>query len=642
MSKKFAYFISLLLLSGVGLWGFSPSGVNDKDPNAIIRTGQYMVKGPALLTDVSTLNESFESTTFPPAGWIKLNPDGGTGWNRQTNGTTPIPGWQGGDITVPTGGGNACAFSTWNTGGASSNDQWIITPQLTNMQSGDSLKFWLRWWPNTFLDKIEVKISTTTPTVAAMTTTVLAKTFAVGSTVDTGWIQYKFNIGSQIPSGSNIYIGFREIVANNLADGASFSLDLVSVTAGSPPPPVCDYQWSSQTSGTTNLLYSVSAVSDMIGWAGGGVATVRKTTDGGSTWTNANPNPGIINGDIYNIYAWSANDAICTTSPGTGTFIYKTTNGGTNWVQVYTLAGAAAFLNALQMVSPTEGYATGDPVSAVWEFLKTTDGGSTWAQVPTAPAQMGSEAGWNNSFQVLGTNIWWGTNGTRVYHSTNLGATWTSGPTTGTVNTYALHYNDANNGLAAGTAVVKSTNGGTNYTAATAFGVSGNMNGLEGNGTDWWAIRSGTDIYRTTNQGTNWTTAYTQAGAVWQDIDFTVVNGCPKGWAVGTGGVISKMRTTTGISNFNSEIPESFLLKQNFPNPFNPTTNINFSIPKTGFVSLKIYDIAGKEVADLVNEVKSAGNYIVGFNAANLPSGAYFYRIESSNFVDTKKMLLIK
>ncbi|MBL0106861.1 MAG: T9SS type A sorting domain-containing protein [Ignavibacteria bacterium] len=260
----------------------------------------------------------------------------------------------------------------------------------------------------------------------------------------------------------------------------------------------------------------------------------------------------------------------------------------------------------------------------------------------TEPAVIGTDAGWNNSLHIVGTHIWFGTNGTKVYHSTDLGVTWTYGATTGTVNTYAVHYNNTTTGLAGGTAMVLSTNGGANYSAVTTPGTAGNLNGIEGAGTDWWAIRSDANIYRSTNGASSWTTAYTAAGAVFQDIDFKVVGGCPKGWAAGNLGVIAKMDAPTGISNINNEVPSSFDLKQNFPNPFNPTTNINFSLPKSGFVTLKVYDMIGKEVATLVNEVKTAGNYIVGFNAANLPSGAYFYRLESNSFVDTKKMMLIK
>ncbi|MEO8208992.1 MAG: T9SS type A sorting domain-containing protein, partial [bacterium] len=88
--------------------------------------------------------------------------------------------------------------------------------------------------------------------------------------------------------------------------------------------------------------------------------------------------------------------------------------------------------------------------------------------------------------------------------------------------------------------------------------------------------------------------------------------------------------------------PDKYSLQQNYPNPFNPSTSINFSIPKSGLVTLKIYDVLGKEVATLVNEVKTAGNYSLDFNAYNLTSGVYFYKIESGSFSDIKRMMLIK
>ncbi|MBK8946122.1 MAG: T9SS type A sorting domain-containing protein [Ignavibacteriae bacterium] len=89
-------------------------------------------------------------------------------------------------------------------------------------------------------------------------------------------------------------------------------------------------------------------------------------------------------------------------------------------------------------------------------------------------------------------------------------------------------------------------------------------------------------------------------------------------------------------------LPTKFTLEQNYPNPFNPTTEINFSIPKSGNVTLKVFDAVGQEVATLVNEFKNAANYKVNFNAANLTSGVYFYRLEANDLLQTKKMLLIK
>ena len=89
-------------------------------------------------------------------------------------------------------------------------------------------------------------------------------------------------------------------------------------------------------------------------------------------------------------------------------------------------------------------------------------------------------------------------------------------------------------------------------------------------------------------------------------------------------------------------VVENFELRQNYPNPFNPTTTISYSLPTTGFVTLKVYDILGKEVAELVNEQKSAGIHKVKFDAGKLSSGMYIYTIQSGNFSQTRKMILMK
>jgi len=95
-------------------------------------------------------------------------------------------------------------------------------------------------------------------------------------------------------------------------------------------------------------------------------------------------------------------------------------------------------------------------------------------------------------------------------------------------------------------------------------------------------------------------------------------------------------------TDVNDELPLQYSLDQNYPNPFNPATQIKYSIAKAGIVTLKIYDILGRQVADLVNNYQEAGKYTVDFNASRLASGVYIYRIESSSFTDVKKMMLIK
>ncbi len=93
---------------------------------------------------------------------------------------------------------------------------------------------------------------------------------------------------------------------------------------------------------------------------------------------------------------------------------------------------------------------------------------------------------------------------------------------------------------------------------------------------------------------------------------------------------------------FSSEIPESFKLHQNYPNPFNPSTQVKYDLPLDANVKITVFDMLGKEIAVLVNEYKAAGSYDVSFNATQLSSGMYFYRIQAGSFTETKKMLLVK
>jgi len=102
------------------------------------------------------------------------------------------------------------------------------------------------------------------------------------------------------------------------------------------------------------------------------------------------------------------------------------------------------------------------------------------------------------------------------------------------------------------------------------------------------------------------------------------------------------INTMINANTNTSIIPEKYSLSQNYPNPFNPVTRIKYDIPKQGFVTMKIYDVLGREVRTLVNEVKQAGNYSVEFNASELSSGVYFYRLESNDFTDIKRMILVK
>lgn len=97
-----------------------------------------------------------------------------------------------------------------------------------------------------------------------------------------------------------------------------------------------------------------------------------------------------------------------------------------------------------------------------------------------------------------------------------------------------------------------------------------------------------------------------------------------------------------GIKKIEGSVPDNFRLFQNYPNPFNPSTNIKYQITKNSLVTLKIYDVQGKEISTLINETQSPGTYELNWNAAKYSSGIYFYKMETDNFTDIKKMTLVK
>ena len=132
-------------------------------------------------------------------------------------------------------------------------------------------------------------------------------------------------------------------------------------------------------------------------------------------------------------------------------------------------------------------------------------------------------------------------------------------------------------------------------------------------------------------------TSVTIETAVTWDIDMGITN-----WDQNKGNYLFLNTSDPVFVNSEVTIPDGFALYQNYPNPFNPSTNIEFQIGDGNFVSLKVYDVVGKEVATLVDDYKSAGRYEVAFNASNFPSGIYFYQMTVGALLETKKMILIK
>ncbi len=403
----------------------------------------------------------------------------------------------------------------------------------------------------------------------------------------------------------------------------------------------CTYTWSPQNSGFAGQLTTVKAVNELTCWTAGAGAVVFRTTDGGATWLNANPNPGVVAGMSNSIDAIDGNTAWLTSTNSGSTFIYKTTNGGVLWQQVFASTQTRIF--GIKMTSASNGFAFADPIANVWQLMITTNGGLNWQLSPNAPpAQSNIETCLPGSFQVSMPNIWWGTSITTVYRSTNSGVSFTSHEANVSgIYILAVHYNLAGTGFSASISMSKSTNGGESYSSLPAPG-AGNIESIQGEGENFWFIR-GTNIYRSSNTGSTWGLVHTAAQTL-MHMDFpNGLTGCQMGWAVGLGGVIYKMTgSLVGTGNNQNEIPGSYMLKQNYPNPFNPETIIEFAIPKSTFVVLRVFDAIGNEVSVLENGNLNAGSYSYKLSAEKLSSGVYFYTLKTADFTQTKKMLLLK
>lgn len=163
------------------------------------------------------------------------------------------------------------------------------------------------------------------------------------------------------------------------------------------------------------------------------------------------------------------------------------------------------------------------------------------------------------------------------------------------------------------------------------------------NGSTWQQISSYTGNNLTWSQQSFDITSYVNAGAQVK-IRFRLTsdgNTTNQGWWVDDIKLTNYCRAMVGVSG-QTNIPKTFAVAQNYPNPFNPSTVIKYQLPRPEMVTIKVYDLLGKEIASLVNERKEPGYYEAVFDGSNLASGLYFYKIEAGNFVETKKMMLIK
>jgi photosystem II stability/assembly factor-like uncharacterized protein len=411
-----------------------------------------------------------------------------------------------------------------------------------------------------------------------------------------------------------------------------------------------------QVSGVTTTLTSVFAMTSQQLWVCGYNATVLRTTNGGTNWINVSGNGIPMTRLLVNVAGISTTTAIVSGYEGTTTYVYHTSNSGANWTQVFMQANGG-FINSVNMRSGSAGFMQGDPVGGRWSLWKTTNGGLNWDSTGLYLPQAGAEAGWNNSMVTHnggtpGPFMWFGTNNSRIYYSTNGGVSWNVQSTAPEVNAYSVYfpYNPTSEGLSGGATLIRTSNLGSSWSAAASTG-TGNINGITGTNlvTDntvlpyTWYIRSNNNIYYSGNNGSSWVINYTAPAGNYRHITLTDFSSIGTWYAVRDNGGITK--GTYSISSVNpvlSEIPGEFSLMQNYPNPFNPSTTFKFSIPEKSFVTLKVYNSIGVEIETIVKGELSPSTYEAKWEASKYSSGVYFYSLQTIGFSETKKMILIK
>jgi photosystem II stability/assembly factor-like uncharacterized protein len=394
--------------------------------------------------------------------------------------------------------------------------------------------------------------------------------------------------------------------------------------------------WSAQTSGIYTGLLSVHFLNANTGVCSGRLGKVVKTTNGGLNWEVLNTNSDM---SLFSIWMLDSNLIIAC---GKDRTVLRTTNGGENWTRITAIADGFD-LTCVEFLNSTTGYIT----SWGGVLLRSTNAGLSWFDI-WHPYVL-SEALTSISFAdeltgyVAGDGAF-GSNFSPFMKTTNGGLNWLRPIITETQFISDIDFVSPEDGVVVGAfpSVHITTNGGTSWISNHSLPVNTYFQAVDYVDREAiYAVGTNGAIIKSTNGGSNWFLQNYSTGYHLNDVSFVSDN---TGYAVGDLGTILKT-TTGGVVGIGGEVSEiaDYELYQNYPNPFNPRTIINYELRIKNFIVLKVYDIAGKEVVTLVNDIMPAGKHAVEFNATDLSSGVYIYSLNvDGKQMGVRRMTLIK
>jgi photosystem II stability/assembly factor-like uncharacterized protein len=407
--------------------------------------------------------------------------------------------------------------------------------------------------------------------------------------------------------------------------------------------------WEALTPIPNTTMTKVFAVNDNVIYVGGQKGVIQKTTDGGKTWKTSYQVANNVCVNINGLYFVNENLGYSANSYGV---ILKTTDGGNSWTAIKRDTTAATVTNnAVAFTSANVGYIVGQLSSSIDIIYKTTDGGATLTTTKGIVAASLNAVSFFNAQAgiVVGSKM-------KVLYTKDAGTTWTAGTVSGVPTAMATNtlngvaFINANDAIAVGDKVtLRTSDGGVtwNYINVT-FDQTLNAVAYLNNNT--WALgtKSSTPksigILQSADIGLTWSnkvnySVFDTASVVYNDLGISQSGAV---FVVGGSSAIYTNSTGVSVKDFENEIPTAIELKQNYPNPFNPSTKINYTIDKAGLVKLNIYDVLGRLVKSLVNEIQYPGNHSIVFDAKGLASGTYIYSLMINNSIVSKKMILIK
>jgi photosystem II stability/assembly factor-like uncharacterized protein len=385
---------------------------------------------------------------------------------------------------------------------------------------------------------------------------------------------------------------------------------------------------------STSIWYDIEFFDADTGYASGSSGNYIKTTDGGTTWTDLPDGHGTS--VVYSLWMFDSQTII---SAGASGKIYKTTDGGQTFSNLSNL-GTTSAMYSLFFFDESTGYVAG----AGGRAYKTTNGGVNWTQL-TFPL---SNTFYDVQFTSPSTGWISGTSGALMY-TMNEGATWNIAdkfPSTQTTYEMSIFGNrlwtcGGNGNILRG---YSDPTIPVELTSFTARVTNGNIE------LSWQTVteinNAGFDIERRNKNSYWYSIGYIPGNGTTTEINnYSFVDTSPFN---GVNFYRLKQIDFSGTYEFSDVIevdvrmPSHYTLEQNYPNPFNPVTTIKYSVVNTTHVRLTIYNSIGEEVTTLVNKIQSPGRYNVEFDGLKLSSGVYLYQLRAGNFVNTKKMILMK